>query len=389
MAQNGQFAGNLQAFCRLLRASGMPVASGQVRAAFRALTLIDLSRREDVFVALRATLVTDANHLGRFSSVFAKVFEGAELWTLPASEVPPDSSGPVASAPTPVASPGFRPQADAEPASEDDNGAVDGGSSTVERLAHKDFESMSADELRRVTDALRRIELSPPAERGRRYESRSSGDRVDLRQSIRDMRRSNNEFVRLAKKRRRTRQPDVVLLCDVSASMSAYSRLFLHFAHATTARRPGTRTFVFATRLTEISQRLRARNVDEALAGVASGVQDMDGGTRIAESLAAFNRLWLRRLPLHEATVVLLSDGLERDTESDLEFQMARLHRSCRHLIWLNPLLRYAQFKPRAYGIRTMLPHVDTFLPAHSLDSLRELAIAVARGVRGGESVAS
>ena len=196
--------------------------------------------------------------------------------------------------------------------------------------------------------------------------------------------RNDGQLLKLVRKRRRRRPPVLVMLCDISGSMSHYSRLFLHFAHAMTARLPTVHSFVFGTRLTNVSRRLTNRDADQALDAIAADVADWDGGTRIAESLKAFNQHWARRVLAQNAVVVLLSDGLERDTDSDLGFQISRLRRSCRRLMWLNPMLRFDGFAPKAYGIRTMLPHVDDFLPAHNVDSLAGLAGALNRCRRFG-----
>jgi uncharacterized protein with von Willebrand factor type A (vWA) domain len=171
----------------------------------------------------------------------------------------------------------------------------------------------------------------------------------------------------------------MVLICDISGSMSSYSRMFLFFAHCMTRNLPTVHSFVFGTRLTNISHRLATADADQALERVARDVRDWDGGTRIAESLRCFNRLWTRRVLSRRSVVLLLCDGLERDSESDLAFQMARLRRSCGQLIWLNPLLRFAEFEPRASGIRQMLPNVDVFRPAHNVDSLSALSAVLRR----------
>jgi len=154
--------------------------------------------------------------------------------------------------------------------------------------------------------------------------------------------------------------------------------MFLHFLHAITNDRDRVHTFVFGTRLTNITRHLRHRDVDIALRGVSQAVEDWSGGTRIASSLREFNLRWSRRLLGQNAVVLLISDGLDRDMGHDLAQQMERLHKSCRRLIWLNPLLRFEGFEPRAAGVRQMLPHVDAFLPAHNIDSLVDLARALA-----------
>jgi uncharacterized protein len=168
--------------------------------------------------------------------------------------------------------------------------------------------------------------------------------------------------------------------------MSQYSRIFLHFLHALTDARKRVSTFLFGTRLTNVTRALRERDPDDALAACSASVPDWSGGTRIASSLRAFNKLWARRVLGQGAIVLLITDGLERDADDTLAFDIARLHRSCRRLVWLNPLLRFEGFEARARGIRTMLPHVDEFRPIHNLESMASLVAALARGgERGGD----
>ena len=185
--------------------------------------------------------------------------------------------------------------------------------------------------------------------------------------------------------RSRYSQPPLVVLADISGSMSQYSRIFLHFLHALTDKRKRVHTFLFGTRLTNITRALRAKDPDQALDDVSGQVVDWEGGTRIGETLATFNRKWGRRVLGQGAVVLLITDGLERARdESDLkqlDKEIERLHKSCRRLIWLNPLLRFEGFEPRAAGVRIMLPHVDDFRTVHSLESLGDICAALGTGV--------
>jgi hypothetical protein len=186
-----------------------------------------------------------------------------------------------------------------------------------------------------------------------------------------------------------TRLPPIVALLDISGSMGEYTRLFLHFLHAVTDARKRVHSFLFGTRLTNVTRALKAKDPDEALAACSASVADWSGGTRIASSLAAFNKQWARRVLGGGAIVLLITDGLERDAppyppshvregrEGGLAFEIDRLHRSCRRLIWLNPLLRFEGFEAKARGVQTMLPHVDEFRPLHNLDSMEALCRAL------------
>jgi hypothetical protein len=200
---------------------------------------------------------------------------------------------------------------------------------------------------------------------------------VDPRRSFRRSLRSGGATIDLAMRARVTRTPPIVALCDISGSMSEYSRIFLHFLHALTEKRGRVQTFLFGTRLTNVTRALRRRDVDEALALCSAGVKDWAGGTRIGATLHAFNRDWSRRVLGQGATVLLITDGLERDGVEELAREAERLHKSCRRLIWLNPLLRFDGFAPKAQGVRALLPHVDAFRAIHNLASMRDLVRAL------------
>jgi uncharacterized protein with von Willebrand factor type A (vWA) domain len=208
----------------------------------------------------------------------------------------------------------------------------------------------------------------------RRYRAVEHGPAIDLRRTLRRMGRDGGDLTRLARRAPIERMPPLVVLCDVSGSMHRYTRMFLHFVHAVARDHTRVSAFLFGTRLTNVSRALRDRDVDDALARMSALVPDWAGGTRIGACLREFNFRWSRRLLAQNACVLLVSDGLDRGDAEGLAEEMARLHRSCRRLLWLNPLLRYDGFEPRASGIASMLPHVDAFLPVHNLASLGELA---------------
>jgi uncharacterized protein len=175
------------------------------------------------------------------------------------------------------------------------------------------------------------------------------------------------------------RRPPLVALLDISGSMSDYSRVALHFLHALGEARGRVSVFLFGTRLTNVTRALKARDPDAALAAASAAAKDWSGGTWISSSLRAFNKDWSRRVLAQGATVLLITDGLEREGGGELAREIDRLHRSARRLIWLNPLLRYEGFEPRARGIRAMLPHVDDMRPVHNLESLEGLCAALTK----------
>jgi len=241
-----------------------------------------------------------------------------------------------------------------------------------EQLRTMDFDKMSLDELARAKAAIARLRLPTHDIPTRRFARDPRGARADMRATLRAALRSGG-IIELKRKSRRRRPPPLVVLCDISGSMSRYSRVFLHFMHSVTNDRDRVFTFVFGTRLTNITRFLRFRDVDVALDKVAEAVEDWSGGTRIGHSVHEFNRSWSRRVLGQGAVVLMITDGLDRDAGTGLAHEMDRLHRSCRQLIWLNPLLRYEGFEPRSLGMKAMLPYVDEFRPVHNLESLENL----------------
>jgi uncharacterized protein with von Willebrand factor type A (vWA) domain len=236
-----------------------------------------------------------------------------------------------------------------------------------------DFDTMSAAELAQAKQMLSRLRLPLPLLRTRRKEISINGKAIDVRATLRESLREGGDVIPLVRAAPAELHPPLVVLCDISGSMNPYSRMFLHFLHAITNDRDRVTVFVFGTRLTNITRALRHRDVDVAMAKVAEAIQDWSGGTRIGASLREFNWRWSRRVLGQNACVLLVSDGLDREAGEGLEEEMERLAKSCRYLVWLNPLLRYDKFEARPAGVRAMLPHVDLFLPVHNLKSLVDL----------------
>jgi len=250
--------------------------------------------------------------------------------------------------------------------------------SSREVLSRMDFDTMSAAELAAAKKLIAGLRLPLPMVRTRRFRPHRSGNRIDLRQTLKETLRGGGEVIPLVRAAPRELHPPLVVLCDISGSMNPYSRMFLHFLHAITNDRDRVSVFVFGTRLTNITRQLRHRDVDVAMAKVAEAIKDWSGGTRIGASLREFNWRWGRRVLGQNACVLLVSDGLDREAGEGLAEEMERLAKSCRYLVWLNPLLRYEKFEARPAGVRAMLPHVDLFLPVHNLASLLDLAKALA-----------
>jgi uncharacterized protein with von Willebrand factor type A (vWA) domain len=242
-----------------------------------------------------------------------------------------------------------------------------------------DFEKMSGVEEAAAKRAIAALRLAIRPEQTRRYRAHAAGARIDPRGSLRASLRQGSGAIPLRFRERRRRRPPLVVLCDISGSMGRYSRMLLHFLHRAAGDTDRFVAFLFGTRLSNVTRALRHRDADEAVARVSGAVPDWSGGTRIGACLAEFNRLWSRRVLAQGAIVLLITDGLDRDAGNGLAIEMARLRRSCRRLIWLNPLLRYEAYEPRAMGARAILPYVDEFRPVHNLESLSDLAEALAR----------
>ena len=373
----GRLAENILLFCRTLRHAGLAIGPGQVIEAGGAVLQSGIERRDDFYYALRSVLVSDPAQFRLFDQAFHIYFRNPRLLERLMTLLLPTIERAAGDGNTEEAIRRLMESLVADETPADNDGVIEidhsGSYSRRELLRHKDFEQMSLQE-QREAKALLREEIDVIKDVStRRFRPHPYGHRYDLRRSMQLMLRNNGQLIELAKKKRRLRPPTLTLICDISGSMSRYSRIFLYFAHALSSRWQTVHSFVFATRLTNVSHRLMHKDVDRALAQVSGDVQDWDGGTRIADCLERFNVDWGRRVLAGRSVVILLSDGLERDSDSDLEFQMQRLHRTCDQLIWMNPMLRYKHFEVKAMGIRTMLPHVDLFLPAHNLESLAQL----------------
>ena len=251
--------------------------------------------------------------------------------------------------------------------------------SASEVLKRRDFAQMTALELVLARRELAKLALPLDAVRMRRFRPAGRREKIDPRATMRQAMKTGGDLILPRFRERKTAPPPLVVLADISGSMSQYTRLFLHFLHALTGRRTRVQTFLFGTRLTNVTRHMRNRDPDEAVSACAEAVQDWSGGTRIGEALTQFNRLWSRRVLGQGAVVLLMTDGLEREGLQELEREIGRLHRSCRRLIWVNPLLRFEGFEPKARGVRAILPHVDEFRPIHNLHSVADLAAALSQ----------
>jgi hypothetical protein len=378
-------AANVMHFARLLRRAGLPVGPAETLAAQQALTRVDIGNRTEVRTALRTTMIHRHEQQEVFDYAFnlfwrdPTIAEQAVAMALleAQKDIKPDRPPPAARR---IAE-AFAPRREPEQRDSDEPPSLDVAMtvSDRERLQQMDFEAMSAAEIDEAKREIRRLTLPLDERRTRRRRPDPLGPTADLRRTIRASLRSGGEIVQIARTRRISRPPPLVVLCDISGSMARYAQLLLHFLHAVTNDRDRVSVFLFGTRLFNVTRQLRHRDPEVAFQMVAHTVPDWSGGTRIGDALACFNKVWARRVLGQGAVVLLITDGLDREGARGLAENMDRLHRSCRRLIWLNPLLRWAGFEPKSQGARAMLPHVDEFRPVHNLASLRALVELLSR----------
>ncbi|WP_372887877.1 VWA domain-containing protein [Shimia sp.] len=390
---------NLTWFARALRKAGLPIGPGRVVDAVRAVEAAGFTGREDFYWTLHACFVSRPEHRAVFAQVFRLYWRDPRYLEQMMAAMLPAVRGVQEER---RAAPAEKRAAEALldgvsrdlPEPEDEGGTeieIDAARtvSSQERLRELDFEQMSSEEMAAAKRMLARLQLPVAPILSRRARPDPRGQRADWRRSLRAAMRQGGDLQTLARKSPRPRWPNLVVICDISGSMSRYSRMVLHFLHAVANHRGAgwarVHGFTFGTRLTNISRHLATRDVDAALAAAGAEARDWEGGTRIGDCLHVFNRDWSRRVMGQGAVVLLISDGLERGDPAALGREMQRLQLSSRRLIWLNPLLRWQGFAARAGGIRAMLPHVDSFRAGHSIASLEELAEVISRPEDVGE----
>jgi uncharacterized protein len=377
---NSHFAENVVHFVRLLRAAGIPVGPERTIAALEAVQAVGVARKQDFRAALAAVLISRQEHQAIFDHAFDAFWRNPRLLEKVIATLLPKVTGRAEphGLPSRIAQAlqSERPR-DSSP-NDTDEVRFDAAFTFSPRdvLRYRDFETMTAEELVAVRGMLARLRLPIPELATRRTAPDPRGPRIDLRATMRRATGGAGALAPLARRDRRWRRPPLVVLCDISGSMDRYSRMLMYFLHAITNDRDRVHVFLFGTRLTNVTRQLRHHDVDVAMSRVGAAASDWAGGTRIGRCLAEFNRRWSRRVLAQNAMVLLISDGLDADAGDGLPAEMDRLARSCRRVLWLNPLLRYDRFEPRPAGIKAMLPYVDDFLPVHNLDSLMRLAEA-------------
>jgi uncharacterized protein with von Willebrand factor type A (vWA) domain len=376
----------------------MPVGSGQILGLVEAIEAVGIIRRDDVYSAAKATLVTRPEQIALFNAEFLRFWSDLIDRQAPMfSEAIHDDDDESVSMPNASKKKDPGEKGDAQKGGEADKSvlAVEGTDdvedigetedyevppedvlifSASEALRKKDFAQFSQDELAEARRLIESMTWRLGTRLTRRKQRALRGDFIDYRATLRGAMKQGGVPLDLKWRERKERMRPLVLICDISGSMDRYSRLLLRFVHALEHGLDAVEVFVFGTRLTRITRELRKKNVDQAIADVVASVDDWSGGTRIGESIKEFNYRWSRRVLRSGATVVVISDGWDRGDPQLLGAEMARLQRSCRRVIWLNPLLGAPGYQPLTQGIRASLPYVDHFLPIHNLKSMEALA---------------
>jgi uncharacterized protein with von Willebrand factor type A (vWA) domain len=382
----GHLAENIAHFGRTLRVAGMHVGPGAMLDAVAAVEAIGIGHREEFRAALEAAFVKRRQDHDLFDQAFRLFWRRRALLEKMMATMMPVAP----TSPTDKRDEALRRITEAlfahreaeehppEPDVEIDSRLT---VSDVETFRARDFEQMTAAEIAEAKRAIAKLVLPLQHVKTRRFRLDPHGARADQRASLRATLRTGGEAIAMRWRSRAEIVPPLVAICDISGSMSQYSRLFLHFLHAIAQTGRRVHGFTFATELTNVTRALRStKDPDIALQSASKLVRDWDGGTRIGQTLERFNKLWARRVLAGGAIVLLITDGLERDVQDDLVRELSRLRRSARRLIWLNPLLRFEGFEAKAAGIRAMLPHVDEFRTLHNLNAMADLCSALAAG---------
>ncbi len=359
-------------FGRVLREVGLEVGPGRLQDAVRALDAVDLAEQDDVYWALRQTLVSRRDELELFDRAFRAWFLRAPVQA-PVRALQQPQARPVAVSQTEPVRPGTEGdevEGEEEP--------LELGASPVELLREKDFAEMTPEEFKRARELMSAIARLRPQRASRRRTPDTRGDRLDVRRLVRRSLRTGGDPLDRPHRARKDVPRKLVVLCDVSGSMEAYTRALLLFLHAVVGSGRGVEAFAFGTRLSRLTPELDTRDPEAALEKCTEAVVDWGSGTRIGASLKEFNDLWGRRALSRGAVVVVVSDGWERQDPELVGREMGRLARAAYAVVWVNPLKGNPEYQPLAGGMRAALPFVDRFLPGHNLRSLEELAAVLA-----------
>ena len=386
----GRLLDNIVHFAHALRRAGIAVGPAQITTAIEAVQQAGFTQKQDFYATLRAALISRPEHLELFHQAFHFFWRDPEYLERMMRMMLPlvqQLEAQDRQKPKPAERRAAEALGDgserAAPRREKTEIEINAQftASQDEVLRAMDFEQMSLSESEAAKRAIQRLRLPVDPLKTRRFVGANNGRKPDARAVLRRAVKKAGEVDRLAMKTPRHRPPNLVALCDISGSMSSYARMMMHFLHGLVwAQNSGwgkVHGFTFGTQLTNISRALHLKDVDHALQAVGREAPDWQGGTQISASLRRFNRDWSRRVLGQGAVVLLITDGLERGDTATLSAETERLTLRCRKLIWLNPLLRWDGFAPKAAGVRAILPFVDSFHACHSVNSLADLSFSL------------
>lgn len=384
-----KLADNVLHFGRVLRSAGIPIGSGRVLDAIKAIERVGLTDKTVFYWTLHSVFVHKSEHRELFDQAFHLFWKNPRLLEkMMQVALPRLNTGKSETVDNKISR---RVQEAFKGDDSLENNNLDSRNekeieldavmtySETELLQTMDFEQMSSEEINRAKQIISKMDFSIAKVPSRRFKTSSLKNKIDLRKTLQGANRFCGDYIPLKYKSRRYQHPPVIAICDISGSMTRYSRMLLHFMHVLTSLRSEVHTFLFGTRLTNVTRFLRYKDVDDALGAASSAVEDWSGGTRIGDCLKEFNFKWSRRVLGHGAIVLFISDGLDRGGGIGLSKQMNQIQKSSKRLIWLNPLLRFDEFAPKPTGVKAILPYVDEFRPIHSLDSMDQLVSAISQ----------
>ncbi len=379
-----KLAENIVLFTRLLRATGMRLGTASAIDATKAATVIELANKRFFFHALQATLVKRPEDNTLFEQAFILFWQNPKFQERIRNLLIPQINKPEQNEQSNEEI--LRRLQDAlgnkppKPMDDDiDKIEIDASTTASERayLKNKDFQMMSTEEIRDAVIAIQALKLKMPQRLTYRFAPDTLGRKINIRHSLRQARKSTGLVI---PKRGKRKQEDraIVILLDISGSMESYTRIMLHFIHALSQQHTHVQSFIFGTKLTNITNHLKNKDIDLSLQEVSKAAEDWSGGTRIKDSIEEFNQTWSRRVLSGSPYVLLITDGLEQNHDVNLASVVKKLQMCSKRLLWLNPLLRFKEFSPKSTSIKQIIANVDAFLPIHSLTSINELVTIIA-----------
>lgn len=382
------FINNILLFCNLVRRAGIPVGIDRSIIAVKAIQDTPLNSLDDLCEILLTILVTKRDHIGVFKNLFHLFWKQIKM-PKDLTESDENSIKSESEKKTDKKRNKKRDNIQITPTTNPPN-QINRNSNTpllaskITSIQTKDFQELSQEELKIAKEIITKMTLIDKPVKTRRWKKNPTGNRIDVKETVKKSIKTSGEIIRWNTTSKKTSKPTIIMLCDISGSMKTYSTILLHFLHAVVQKNASVSAFLFGTNLTNVSRQLRHNDINLALEKISLLSLDWGSGTRIGFAISEFNVKWSRRITTHNSTIILVSDGLDSDAGQDLKKPMERLRRSCKKIIWLNPLLRYDSFEPISSGSKIIRPFADVFLPVHNLKSLQSISDAlIAKKIMG------